>query len=128
MFAGMAAGQPLSAENPAPGVAEHSEEAFSGLVFIPSSHNFGEVGISNDKTYNFQLRNDGTQTSGTVFLLGDPEFACISGCSYNLLPTQSQYVTIRFTPCDIDEFDVTIYAGSAQATATGEGVFLGSCD
>lgn len=100
----------------------------SDLVFIPGSHDFGEVGISNDKTYNFQLRNDGTQTSGTVFLSGDPEFSCIAGCSYNLNPTQSQYVTLRFTPCELGEFDTAIYAGSAQATASGEGVPLDSCD
>lgn len=125
----MAQGQPLIVENPTPKVVEHSNETFSGLVFIPSSHDFGGVGLSNHKTYNFQLRYDGYgQASGSVFLSGDPEFSCVSGCSYNLSHSQSQYVTIEFTPCDLEDFDTTIYAGSVQATAIGEGVPLDSCD
>ena len=98
-------------------------------MFIPSSHDFGTVGTGSHKTYNFQLKNNGaSQASGSVYLFGDPDYSCIAGCSYNLNYSQSQYVTIRFAPCNTGELDITIYAGSAQATASGVGVFSESCD
>lgn len=106
-----------------------AEEGQSGLVFIPSSHDFGNVNCENDfKTYGFELKNNGAFTeSGTVNLYASHEFSCISGCTYNIPSGQSHYyVTIKYEPYRSGPAYGTMYAGSASASFEGNGV--GECE
>lgn len=98
-----------------------SSNLSSNLVFIPSSHDFGRVDISYFDNYNFQLKNLGTATSGSVSVYLDSQFSCVNGSTYNLQPSESQYVTIQFAPCTTGETSATVVAGSASATVEGEG-------
>lgn len=100
-----------------------SDEALSGLVFIPDSWNYGGINCGSSSTYGFELKNNGSTTaSGQVFVYGGPPFSCTSGCSFNLSPHQSQIVTIKFAPYYEGAANTTIYAIDTNASASGNGV------
>lgn len=127
MFSRVAAGQPFISEEPVHEVAEHSMdnsvEAFSGLVVIPDSHDYGGWYCTHSVTYGFQIKNNGaTSISGSVYIYGGPPFSCVSGCSFSLSPGQSQLAYVKFAPVTEGPKSGTLIAGTgATASLIGEG-------
>lgn len=127
LFSRIATGQPFMSEEPDPEVTEHtmdhSEGAFSGLVVIPNSYNYGEWYCTHSVTFGFEIKNNGTTNmSGNVFINGGPPFTCVSGCSFSLSPRQSQLAYIKFEPFYEGPASGTLIAGvGATASLSGEG-------
>lgn len=101
-----------------------TEKVQSGLVFIPSSHDFGDVSCGDYRTYGLEIKNNGAfHESGQVYVVsGGPPFTCISGCSYSIAPGESHYyATIKFEPFYEGSANSTVYAGTASASVSGNG-------
>ena len=130
LYSEVAKGQPLIDESSVSEVMKHSEEASSDLVVHPSSHNYGERFCTDSVTFGFQIKNNGaTNQSGSVVVYGGIPFSCISGCSFNLSPGQSQLAYIEFAPFYEGSSNGTLIAGSgATASLSGEGIELEDTD
>lgn len=68
----------------------------------------------------------GSLLTGSVSIVGDPAFTCVSGCTYtNITPGVGPEVIIRFTPTSVGPKTATINfsgGGGAVVPASGNGV------
>lgn len=121
----------LSDEKPVVLILEEDNDAnFSTFSISPTSYDFLEVCVDPNipPQFNLSVHNTGGGTeSGVVQIPGSAGFTCEGGCSYNLGPNQSQYVTIQFIPPSTGSHSATAYftysGGSVQAALSGEGTW-----
>lgn len=109
---------------------EFNEESFSTFSVLPTSYDFREVCVEPliPPQFNLSVHNTGGGTeSGQVQISGSSGFTCEGGCSYNLGPNQSQYVTIQFIPPSTGSYNATAHltysGGSVQSALSGEGTW-----
>ncbi len=93
------------------------------ITVTPNSLDFGNVaaGSSADKTFTITNSGGGVLTGNAST---SSPFSILSGGSYNLSGSQSQMVTVRFTPSAVGTFAGTVYftgAAGFSATMTGSG-------